>query len=76
EHPAAGHDVVVVSASSAELVERIAELIGADEVIASRMGGADGRYTGEIAFYAYGPAKAHAMREPAGRRGYDLAASS
>ncbi|MBW0256260.1 HAD family phosphatase [Cellulomonas sp. PS-H5] len=76
EHHAAGHDVVVVSASSAELVEPIAELIGADEVIASRMGVADGRYTGEIAFYAYGPAKADAMRELAERRGYDLAASS
>lgn len=76
EHHAAGHDVVVVSASSAELVQPIAELIGADEVIASRMGVADGRYTGEIAFYAYGPAKAGAMRDLAGRRGYDLAASS
>ncbi|WP_454050754.1 HAD family hydrolase [Cellulomonas sp. Marseille-Q8402] len=76
QHHAAGHDVVVVSASSAELVQPIAALVGADEVIASRMGVADGRYTGEIAFYAYGPAKAAAMRELAGRRGYDLAASS
>jgi HAD superfamily hydrolase (TIGR01490 family) len=76
QHHAAGHDVVVVSASSAELVEPIARLVGADEVIASRMGVADGRYTGEIAFYAYGPAKAAAMRDLAARRGYDLAASS
>jgi HAD superfamily hydrolase (TIGR01490 family) len=76
EHHAAGHDVVVVSASSAELVEPIAELIGADEVIASRMGVAGGRYTGEIEFYAYGPAKARAMQDLARRRGYDLAASS
>lgn len=76
QHHAEGHDVVVVSASSAELVLPIAELVGADEVIASRMGVADGRYTGEIAFYAYGPAKAAAMRELAARRGYDLAASS
>lgn len=76
QHHAAGHDVVVVSASSAELVEPIARLVGADEVIASRMGVADGRYTGAIAFYAYGPAKAAAMRDLAERRGYDLAASS
>ncbi len=75
-HHAAGHDVVVVSASSEELVRPVAGLIGADEVIASRMAVADGRYTGEIAFYAYGPAKADAMRELARRRGYDLAASS
>jgi HAD superfamily hydrolase (TIGR01490 family) len=75
-HHAAGHDVVIVSASSEELVRPVAGLIGADEVIASRMAVADGRYTGEIAFYAYGPAKAEAMRELARRRGYDLAASS
>lgn len=75
-HHAAGHDVVVVSASSEELVRPVARLIGADEVIASRMAVEDGRYTGQIAFYAYGPAKADAMRELARRRGYDLAASS
>lgn len=76
QHHAAGHDVVVVSASSEELVRPVAGLIGADEVIASRMAVADGRYTGEIAFYAYGPAKAEAMRDLARRRGYDLAESS
>lgn len=76
EHHAAGHDVVIVSASSEELVRPIAGLIGADEVISSRMAVADGRYTGEIAFYAYGDAKADAMRDLARRRGYDLAASS
>jgi len=75
-HHAAGEDVVVVSASSEELVRPIAELVGADAVIASRMGVEDGRYTGDIAFYAYGPAKAEAMRELAEREGYDLAASS
>ena len=76
EHHAAGHDVVVVSASSEELVRPVAALIGADEVIASRMGVRDGRYTGEIAFYAYGDAKAVAVRDLARRRGYDLARSS
>ncbi len=75
-HHAAGEDVVVVSASSDELVRPIAALIGADEVIASRMEVVDGRYTGQITFYAYGPAKAAAMRDLAARRGYDLAASS
>ncbi|QZN87317.1 HAD-IB family hydrolase [Cellulomonas sp. C5510] len=76
QHHAAGHDVVVVSASSQELVRPVAALVGADEVIASRMGVRDGRYTGEIAFYAYGAAKADAMRDLAARRGYDLARSS
>jgi phosphoserine phosphatase len=35
----------------------------------------DGKYTGDIAFYAYGPGKAVAMREVAAEHGYDLAAS-
>lgn len=75
-HRAAGHAVVVVSASSEELVRPIATLVGADEVIASRMTVAGGRYTGGIDFYAYGPAKAVAMHALAERRGYDLAAST
>ena len=36
---------------------------------------ADGRYTGLIDFYAYGPAKAAAIEDLAHRRGYDLSAS-
>lgn len=35
----------------------------------------DGRYTGEIIFYAYGEGKAEAMLELAAERGYDLAQS-
>lgn len=75
-HHAAGEEVVIVSASSHELVAPVAGLVGADQVVASRMEVRDGRYTGEIAFYAYGPAKAVAMRELAEQRGYDLAAST
>lgn len=75
EHHAAGRDVVVVSASGAEVVEPIAAMLGADRAIATRMAVVDGRYTGEIDFYAYGENKANAMRELASRAGYDLAAS-
>jgi len=75
-HHAAGQDVVIVSASAAELVRPIARLLGVDRVIATSMAIRDGRYTGEIDFYAYGEAKAVAMRELAEREGYDLAASS
>jgi phosphoserine phosphatase len=32
----------------------------------------DGKYTGEIGRYAYGPGKAEAIRELAEERGYDL----
>jgi HAD superfamily hydrolase (TIGR01490 family) len=72
EHHAAGHDVVIVSSSGAEVVEPIGTLLGADRVIATRLVIEDGRYTGEIAFYAYGDAKAQAIRELAEAEGYDL----
>ena len=73
EHHAAGRDVVVVSASGAEVVEPIGEMIGADRVVATRMVVEDGRYTGEIEFYAYAEAKATAVRALAESEGYDLA---
>jgi len=74
-HHAAGRDVVIVSASGAEVVEPIAAVLGADHVIATRMTVADGRYTGAIDFYAYGENKAAAITELADRVGYDLATS-
>jgi HAD superfamily hydrolase (TIGR01490 family) len=73
EHQAAGRDVVVVSASGDELVRPIANLVGADGVIASRMQVVDGRYTGRIDRYVYGQEKAEAIAELAAARGYDLA---
>ncbi len=76
QHHAAGHDVVIVSSSGTEVVEPIGEMLGADHVIATRMVVADGAYTGEIAFYAYGPHKAEAIRALAAERGYDLAECS
>lgn len=75
EHQTAGRDVVIVSASGEVVVRPIAAILGADHVIATRLSVADGRYTGEIDFYAYGENKATAVRELAERRGYDLASS-
>ena len=75
EHHAAGRDVVIVSASGAEVVEPIAALLGADHVVATRMEIVEGRYTGQIAYYAYGENKAAAVRDLAREQGYDLAAS-
>jgi HAD superfamily hydrolase (TIGR01490 family) len=72
-HHAAGRDVIVVSASGHEVVDPIAALIGADTVIATQMVVADGFYTGDMVFYAYGEAKATRMRELAAERGYRLA---
>ena len=72
EHHLAGRDVVIVSASGAEVVEPIAEMLGADHVIATRMEIEDGRYTGGIEYYAYAEEKARAIEELAALRGYVL----
>jgi HAD superfamily hydrolase (TIGR01490 family) len=73
EHKENGDEVVVLSASGLEVVEPIAALVGADRCLATRMGVADGRYTGVIDYYCYGEEKARAAREIAAERGYSLA---
>jgi HAD superfamily hydrolase (TIGR01490 family) len=75
QHQAVGRDVIIVSSSGVEVVEPIGELLGADRVVATEMVVEDGRYTGEIAFYAYAEGKADAIRALAESEGYDLAAS-
>jgi HAD superfamily hydrolase (TIGR01490 family) len=72
-HRAAGREIVIVSSSGAEMVGPIGEMLGVDRVVATRMVTVDGRYTGEIEFYAYGENKAVAMREVAADKGWDLA---
>ena len=75
EHHLAGRDVIIVSASGAEVVEPIGELLGADGVVATRMRIVDGRYTGEIDYYAYGEHKAAALQRLAEEHHYDLSRS-
>ncbi len=75
EHKLAGRDVVVVSASGTEVVGPIAEMLGADRVVATQLEVVDGRYTGRIEYYAYAEEKARAVRDLAAELGYDLAAS-
>jgi HAD superfamily hydrolase (TIGR01490 family) len=75
DHQARGHDVVLVSTSGEEVVKPIGALLGIERVIATRMVVEDGRYTGEVAFFASGPHKAEAIRELAAAEGYDLSAS-
>ncbi len=72
EHHAAGRDVVVISSSGTEIIEPICELLGADLAIGTQVEIEDGKYTGEVLFYAYGEGKADAMRALATDRGYDL----
>jgi len=74
EHRAAGREVVIVSSSGEEVVTAIGQMLGVGRVVATRMVEVDGRYTGEIEFYAYGPHKAAAIRDLALSEGYDLAA--
>lgn len=75
-HRAEGRRVYLVSASPEEIVRPLADYLGADGAIASTaVVDADGRYTGEMAFYAYGPFKAEAMQELARSEGIDLEAS-
>lgn len=72
EHRAAGRDIVIVSASGAEVVEPIGAMLGADRVVATRMEIVDGRYTGAIDYYAYAEEKARAIEQLAATVGYDL----
>ena len=76
QHQNEGRRVVIISSSPEEVVQPLADFIGADDAIGSRACvGTDGRYTGEIEFYAYGENKAVAIKEMAERDGLDLSES-
>ncbi len=76
EHHRAGREVVVISSSPVEVVEPLGKYLGIDRMIGTRSAlDADGKYTGELEFYAYGPGKATAMEELAEAEGIDLSAS-
>ena len=75
-HRHAGRLVVIVSASPEEIVVPLAHYLGVDEAIASRPDiDEEGRYTGTMAFDAFGDHKVAAMQELASLRGIDLGAS-
>jgi HAD superfamily hydrolase (TIGR01490 family) len=75
-HQTEGHRVVIVSSAPDEVVRPLGTFLGVDDVIATRAAVDDeGLYTGELAFYAYGPHKAEGMRALAAAEGIDLAAS-
>jgi len=76
DHRRSGRRVVVVSTSPDEIVRPLCRYLGIEDVIATRSEiDEEGRYTGTIELYAYGPAKAQAMVEMATREGIDLSAS-
>jgi HAD superfamily hydrolase (TIGR01490 family) len=73
DHHAAGREVVIVSSAPLEVVEPMAEFLGADAAIGTRAAvDAEGNYTGDLEFYAYGPNKAQAIRELAAREYINL----
>jgi len=76
EHQGAGRKVFIISASPQEIVDPLAHYLGVDGAIATRAQlDAEGRYTGEVEFYSYGPYKAEAMLEVANWEGIDLTRS-
>ena len=75
-HLSQGDEVWLVSMSPAEVVEPFAELLGITGSIASKAKiDAQGKFTGEMEFFAQGENKAVAIRELAQKRGIDLAES-
>ncbi len=75
-HLAQGDEVYLVSSAPAEIVEPFAELLGMTGAISSRATiDANGKFTGEMDFWAQGPNKAVAIKELAALRGIDLEAS-
>ena len=75
DHRAAGRLICIVSSSPEEIVEPLARMLGVDRWIATKPTIVDGKYTGELDFYAYGPEKADAIRELADEVGIDLEGS-
>jgi HAD superfamily hydrolase (TIGR01490 family) len=73
-HKQSGRDVIVISTSGQEIITPIALALGAHEAIGSRLEVVDGRWSGRVDRYVYGPEKAAIVRELAAERGYDLSA--
>lgn len=77
EHKAAGDDRIVVSASPIELVQRIADALGLEGVVATISELDQGRYTGRlVGEFCYGAGKVIEIEKLAAERGYNLARST
>jgi HAD superfamily hydrolase (TIGR01490 family) len=75
DHREAGRLICIVSSSPAEIVEPLAEMLRVDHYISTRAAVIDGKYTGELEFYCYGPAKVEAIQELAKEHEIDLGSS-
>lgn len=74
-HQAAGHEVVIISASEATLVRLIAEELGVEHVVATELETVDGHFTGGVVNYLKGHAKADAVAEIGRTENINLAES-
>lgn len=72
DHNAAGRLVCIVSSSPTEIVEPLARMLRISHFIATRPRIVDGKYTGELDFYAYGANKPAAIKELAAELDIDL----
>ena len=77
EHRAAGRPVVLATTTPYDLVKPLADLLGLDDVIATRYGvSADGTYDGTLdGPFVWSAGKLAAVRQWADEHGVDLAAS-
>ncbi len=77
EHRAAGRPIVLATTTPYDLVKPLADLLGLDDVVATRYGvNADGTYDGTITGpFVWSAGKLAAVREWAERNGVDLAQS-
>lgn len=75
DHRAAGRLICIVSSSPEEIVAPLAQMLRVHRWIATRPTIEDGKYTGGLDFYAYGPHKAEAMKSLSEELGLDLDAS-
>ncbi|MGH2694166.1 MAG: HAD family hydrolase [Actinomycetota bacterium] len=75
DHRSAGRLVVIVSSSPEEIVEPLARMLHVDRWIATVAKVKEGKYTGELEFYAYGSEKADAIKEMASDLDIDLEGS-
>ena len=75
DHRQAGRLICIVSSSPEEVVEPLAAMLRVDRFVASKPKIEDGKYTGELEFYAYGPFKAEAIEKLAEAEGIDLEGS-
>jgi HAD superfamily hydrolase (TIGR01490 family) len=73
DHQAQGRDVIIISSSGHEIVDIIGQRLGVDRSVGTKVDEVDGKYTGEITFFAYAQGKATAVHELAEEFGYDLA---